>query len=545
MPRKIINIVSDITVESKAQEIDRFEKDDFQFHRPPMDHQLRVFERSKDAIFHGYLMDMGTGKTKVTIDNVCYLHQKAMINAFLVVAPKGMYHQWAWGQNDPKKPKGHRSTWDPDPMPPGYRSKKREWDKDATEYSHSRSLVYVWNNSCSAANLKQQDFLFKSASDMKILVMNTEAFSTPKGAAFAEKFVRKHKTLMAVDEASLIKHHTAKRTKSMISTGGYAAYRRILTGTPISNSPLDVFGFESFLDYSIFGKSWFAFRSKYAVLKDQFVQNRSFKVVTGYKNLDEMKRRLDQFNTRISKGDCMDLPPKLYMPREVPLTPEQEKMYTNMHENAVAYLNDLEYVTATIVLSQLTKMRQILCGYIKDDDGVVHPVPTNRITAVLEIIEELDGKVVIWCPYRQPLFDLAAELKKAHGPESYGLYMGAGDGVDVRDRGQTQDTFNDPDSKMRFLLLTYGSGKYGLNLTCVKYSVRIALDYDLDALLQSEDRCHGKGRGLGEEPQTYIDLVSPGTVDEKIVESLIGKKSIADLITGDKWRAFLTNEELF
>lgn len=533
MPRKTTSRATSAQIAPETAPVDT----QFNFHRPPMQHQLDVFNRHKDDLYHGFLMDMGTGKTKLTIDNACYLYHMGWVSAILIVAPKGMYHQWAYGQDNPKKPTGHRSTW------PTH--KLREWDKDATELAHRNSFVYVWDNSGSARNMKQQQLLFdRGAKDLKVLIMNTEAFSTAKGVAFAEKFVRAFKTFMAIDEASLIKHHTAKRTKSLIHIGGYARYRRVLTGTPITNSPLDVYGFESFLNKGTFGGSWFAFRARYAVLKEQYVQNRSFKVVVGYRNLEELKRKLDSCNTRIAKEDCMDLPKKLYMRYTVPLTPEQEQLYRQMTEDAVAYLSDTEYVTAPIVLSQLIKLRQILCGYIKDDEGVVHAIPSNRLNTFMDAVGELSGKVVMWSPYRKCVLDIAERLKEEFGRDSYGIYMGAGDGVDVTERSAIQNAFNDPDSDMRFFIGTPQSGKYGLNFTCVRYTMFYATDYDLDARLQAEDRCHGKGRGLGDLPQTYIDFVSPGTVDEKILESLLDKKRIADLVTGDKWRAFLTGEEL-
>jgi len=504
----------------------------YNFKTKPFDHQMEAFEISKDEPFYGYLMDMGTGKTKVTIDNICYLYEKGKIDAVLILAPKGMFHQWAQDSD----------LFDPNIM--------REWEMHAWDQAKEDGWVYVWDNSGTKGNTTRQRDILQRDNALSILVMNTEAMSTPKGVKFADKFMKSHDScFMAVDEATLIKNHKAKRTRSIRAVGGSADYRRILTGTPITQGPLDLFGMMSFLSAQILGKSFYPFRARYAILKEQFMAGRSFKVVVGYTKLEELKARIAPWNIRVDKNECLDLPDKIYMKRDVPLGPTQQKLYDQMRDYAVAILDNRPVVTAPLAITQMMRLRQILCGYMKVD-GQDKPVlikDSQRFKILEGVVDELAGKIVIWCPFRACVEEVAAGLKKKFGNDSVIMYYGG-----VKNRSELQDQFNDPNSSQRFFVGTPQTGKYGLNFTCCCYIVRYGMDYDLDAVLQSEDRIQGIGRGKSVLDEAtgkmvklnpvYIDLVAPNTIDIKIREALIGKKTIADMITGDQWRGFLNAE---
>ena len=202
----------------------------FVFKTEPYEHQLTALEKSCDRENYAYFMEMGTGKSKVLIDNITHLYTKGKINAVLVVAPKGVYRNWA----------------------------KREIPIHLPDFIEKN--IYLWTPGESAKMLKEKEDFIKPSSELKFLVMNVEALSTPKGVKYAWKFIANHDTLMAVDESTTIKNPTAKRTKNIVKLGKYCYYRRILTGSPITRSPLDIYTQCQFLDPALLGfSSYYSF----------------------------------------------------------------------------------------------------------------------------------------------------------------------------------------------------------------------------------------------------------------------------------------------
>jgi SNF2 family DNA or RNA helicase len=201
--------------------------------------------------------------------------------------------------------------------------------------------------------------------------MNIEAFSTKKGLDIAQRFLLAHQTLMAIDESTTIKSPTARRTKNVLKLRNYAKYRRILTGSPVTKSPLDLYTQCYFLDpYYLDFSSYYTFRNRYASMVDRNVGSHSFKLVTGYVRLDELNDKLNNFSYRVLKEDCLDLPDKVYMKRIVTMTPEQTKLYEEMKKHALAEL-DGKMTSAASALAQMVRLHQITCGHLATDDGEV------------------------------------------------------------------------------------------------------------------------------------------------------------------------------
>jgi hypothetical protein len=493
--------------------------------RPPREKQLEVLKKSLLKEEWGLYLDMSCGKTKVTIDTICYHANRGHIKAAMVFAPKALMHQWA---ND-----DHKKTYDDD-----------EWSKDAWSDVRKTARVYVWGVNKNSLDLRKQAMFLEPHDGLSLVIMNTEAMSHKKGATWAKKFAskwRKAGLLVAVDEANDIKSHKAKRSRALQEVASYAKYKRVLTGTPMKNCPLDVFGLTTFLDTSIYGKSWFNFRARYARLKTEHAFGRSFTVVDGYQRLDELKEKLFSCGTRVEKHECVDLPPKIYMHATIEMGQEQERIYNEMRDNAVAFLDkmsDDQVVTASIALVQLNKLRQILCGFVMEDSGGLHWIKDNkRFDEVLKILDSIDGKVLLFSPYREVATEMVNRIQEVYGGGTAATYMGGTSG-----RGELQARFNNPKSKLDYLVCTQRSGKYGLNIRAA-YCIYIANEYDLDVRMQSEDRAYGQGRGIEGVSTTYFDFEVPGTCDSKIVKMLVNKKRIADYLTGDKWRAFLTDKE--
>ena len=169
--------------------------------------------------------------------------------------------------------------------------------------------MVLWESTASKSKEKELNTLFKSSHDLHILIMNVEALSTKKGKQFAEKFLSCHKTLMAIDESTTIKNPGAIRTKTIIDLGrNMFLYKRILTGSPVTKSPLDLFTQCAFLDpWLLDHQSYYSFKTRYAITKQINVSGRMVQIVVGYRNLGELSEKLKPFSHRVLKDDCLDL----------------------------------------------------------------------------------------------------------------------------------------------------------------------------------------------------------------------------------------------
>ena len=190
----------------------------YKFKTKPYAHQITALEKSWHKDTFAYFMEMGTGKTKVLIDNLAMLYDKGRVNGALIVAPKGVVGTW-YNQELP--------THLPD---------------------HIENVTVLWQANMNKKQQEKLDRLFETGHDLHILVMNVEAFSTDKGRSFAAKFLRSHKSMMAIDESTTIKNPKAKRTKNILSLAALTRYRRIMTGSPVTRNPLDLYTQCYFLD---------------------------------------------------------------------------------------------------------------------------------------------------------------------------------------------------------------------------------------------------------------------------------------------------------
>jgi SNF2 family DNA or RNA helicase len=305
-----------------------------------------------------------------------------------------------------------------------------------------------------------------------------------------------------------------------------------MTGSPVTKSPLDLYQQCAFLSEACLDSpSYYAFQARYAVTFERRVATHSFKQIVGYRKLDELKEKLDRFSFRVKKEECLDLPDKLYVKREVDLTDEQVKAYNEMKTMALAQFN--EGLMSTVnALTQLMRLHQIVCGHVKLDSGAVLPLPNKRIDELMSIVEETDGKMIIWATYRHDIDAIKKALQTEYGMESVGTYYGD---TETDERQRVVAEFQNPESKLRFFVGNPSTGGYGLTLTAANVVVYYSNSFDLEKRLQSEDRAHRIGQTKN---VTYIDLITPKTVDEKIVKALRDKINIATQVMGEevmKW----------
>jgi len=475
----------------------------YKFKTKPYAHQIKALEMSCDKEVFAYFMEMGTGKSKVLIDNVSMLYDKGKINGVVIVAPKGVYKTWY------------------------------ETEIPTHMANHIEYEAVLWQSNINKKQEKELSKLFKTGHQLHVLIVNVEALSTKKGVDFVAKFISCHETLMAIDESTTIKNPDAKRTKSICRLGRLTKYRRILTGSPVTKSPLDLYKQCEFLDPWLLGhQSYYGFRTRYAVMKTANFGGRSVQIVVGYKNIPELSDKLTGFSYRVLKDDCLDLPAKTYTKRVIQLTDDQEKLYSQMKKSALAVMNSKLSTTAT-AMTQLMRLQQITCGHFKADDGSIQEIKNNRIVELMNTLEEIQGKVVIWAHWRNDIATIVKHVKEEYGDNSFVTYFGD---TSVEDRQKAIKKIQDPKSPVRFIIGTPQTGGYGITLTGASTMIYYSNGYDLEKRMQSEARIDRIGQKM---PMTYIDIMCEKTVDEKIVKALRKKVNIATQVMGEQLKAWI------
>jgi SNF2 family DNA or RNA helicase len=476
------------------------------FKTTPYQHQITALEKSMDRKAYGFFMEMGTGKSKVLIDTISNLYEAGEIDFALIIAPKGVYRNWV-------------SKEIPEHMPDDVPMRMIRWVTSAN---------------------KQQEAEIKSVAKafdgLTIFVMNVEAFSALKGKQAGEWMAKKFgpRGLIGIDESTKIKNHKAKRTKTLIKMATAFKYRRLLTGSPVTKSPMDVYAQCEFLGPRLLDcDSYYAFQARYAVIQRRKMGAHSFDQIVGYRNLEDLSQRIDSFAYRVLKKDCLDLPEKTFVARYVSMTDEQAKMYEDIRKEAFTIVNGTDLVSTPFVITQLLRLQQVLSGHLKTDDGEMLTFKSNRMDALLEILEEHDGKAIIWSRFRHDIIEITDMLQKEYGPQVAASYFG-----DTSDdvRNDIVKNFQNPGHPLRFFVGNPATAGYGLTLTEANLVVYYSNSYDLELRLQSEDRCHRIGQ---KNPVTYIDLITEKTVDEKIVAALRSKIDIGAKVLNEEAREWL------
>ena len=472
---------------------------DYKFKTKPYQHQKDALEKSWNRDSFAYFMEMGTGKTKVLIDNLALLYEKNKVDGALIIAPKGVVGTWFNQELPTHLPK------------------------------RVKNVTVLWQSNI---NKKQKEKLNFEQEGLHILIMNVEAFSTQKGFSYAEKFLTSHKSMMAIDESTTIKNPRAKRTKNILLLSKAAKYRRIMTGSPVTRNPLDLYSQCEFLDPKHLDfPSYYAFRNRYAEMKTMFLSGRSVQVVGGFRHLEELSESLKAFSYRILKENCLDLPNKIYMEREIQLTSEQERLYEQMRQEALATLNG-KTVTTMTALTQLMRLHQITCGHFAADDGSIQEVKNNRLAELLDVLDEIEGKAIIWAHYQHDVKNIFKLLEDKYGPGSVVHYYGK---TLPEQRDYAIKNFKDND-KVRFFVGTPQTGGYGITLVQASTVIYYSNGYDLEKRMQSEDRAHRIGQ---KKKVTYIDFIAPNTIDEKIRKALRKKINIASKVMGEELKQWI------
>ena len=478
-----------------------FKFGEFKHKVTPMEHQEKNFLATRDLEYFGNFWEMGCAKTKVMIDTAAWLFLKGEIDGVLVITDKGVYRNWA------------------------------DYEIPIHMMEGIPARVRVWQSTCGKKAQHEVNQLLIAREDcLDILIMNVEAFAHDKAPTFAQAFLDSHYGMTIIDESDSIAHATAKRTKAILDLRDLSPYRRILTGTPIADSPLAVYTQAEFLKPGLLGyNSFVAFRAEYAhLMLMDLGPGKKFYKITGYKNVDKLQKSMQSWSSRLLKTDCLDLPDKVYEVFHIEHTPEQARIYNQLKEEALTQL-EAGTISSTSAMTTLTKLHQINCGHVKidkldtEEEGQTVDIPSNRVAGLLALLHKVKGKVIIWACFRRD-FDLIGEaLTKEFGIESWVNYYG---GTEQNQRPENVKRFKTEDS-CRFFLSNPTTGGRGITLVEASYAIRYSYGWRLSPILQSEDRNYRKGQI---NSCTYVDLCTPGTIDVKIRASHRAKRELSSSI---------------
>jgi len=471
---------------------------EYNFKTKPYAHQLEALKQAYNKEYYAFFMEMGTGKSKVLIDEIGGYFLQGKIDTALIIAPKGVYRNWERGEIPTHLP---------------------------NEIPHTVATWKAPSEMTKDDKKKLKDIIYPNGK-LRILLMNIEALSGSVGIKYVTQFLHRNSTLLAIDESTTIKTPTASRTKNAIKISKLAKIRRIMTGSPVTKNPLDVYAQLEFLSPNITRQNYWAFKSRYAVMVRRNFGTRSTNLVVGFQRLPELNTIIDQYSYRVLKEDCLDLPEKIYTTRTISLTTEQVKAYEEMRRFNITEM-DGKTMTSLSTLAALIRLHQITCGHITFDDGTTKEIKSNRMNELLNILDEVDGKVIIWANYRFDIKNIQQTLSEKFGSNSVATYYG--DTKD-KDRQDIVEKFQDKNSSLKYFVGNPSTGGYGLTLTAAHTVVYYSNSYDLEKRMQSEDRAHRIGQV---NKVTYVDMIAEGTVDEKIVRSLRSKIDIASEVMGE------------
>lgn len=477
---------------------------------PPLAQQVTALERARNEVYFAYFMDQGTGKAYVGLAEAEALFLAKKIDCLIIVAPNGVQRNWI-SREAPKLLSIPFETL--------------LWQPNATQR---------WQRAATA-------FVKGPQQGLKIFAVNVEAFSYKRSRAeiFTLNLLKRLRCLVGVDESSVIKNLDAARTKNVIHLRDTAHYRRIFTGTPVTQSPMNFFSQFKFLREGLLGFNLYTpFKAFYAVWRDRVVPSNKkgaapgtkakFKELVRYRNLHILKAKVDAHSFTIRKEDCLDLPPKVYLERRVDMSPQQAKLYKEAKDQFIVELREMGgRMTIAHAFTRAMRLSQITGGFIKSDDEDTAeqiPGPNPKLESVLQYIEEVpsDQKIIIWARFVPELKLIERELGKGNCAMLYGE-------IKPGERHENVDAFMDPKGP-RFFIANQQCGKFGYTLTICNHVLYYSNSYSADARWQSEDRTHRIGSTGA--AITYSDIMCAHSCDPRILKILMERKEMADKFKG-------------
>lgn len=524
--------------------------------REPFPHQLERWRNTRERKVWATLWEQGTGKSCKTIMEAAWLFSRGEIDAMLVLAPNGVHSNWITDELP--------SHWPKELGVPGtcfMRSSSLETKR------HQAELQECMDHQGFAVLAMSYDALDTDDKPIKPGVRTEVVLG---GKSWAKAFLQNRRVLIVADESSRLKTPTARRTILSSKAALLAQYRRVLNGTPVPNGPFDIYSQICFLDPIVGprgrlqGRFWLSKGiNSYEGFKTQFGEwgtgfcwytdpktgerkQREYPELLRYKNLDILNSWLSEISDRVLKEDVLDLPPKLYKVMRFELTRPQRRVYDQLKEEALSFLDTGELVTAPMMLTKMLRLQQVANGYVAVDDAVEEPIidigkENPRLDLLMEVCEDLPHKAIIWTRFRRDADLICEAMTKKK--MTFVRYDGA-----VDDDGRQEAKAKFKTAEAQFFISNPAAGGEGLTLLgdqsedaaealACKTVIYYSNGFNLQHRLQSEDRAHRIGQRW---PVQYIDIVASDTIDEQVVDNLKSKFDVAQQVTGDKLRTWLT-----
>lgn len=379
-----------------------------------------------------------------------------------------------------------------------------------------------------------------------IVVTNYETVQSDDLFGMLEKYGFE---VLTFDESQRLKNPRSKRAKKILklSDQGQVKFRYLLSGTPILNSALDIWMQYRILDGgATFGKSYFNFRDRYFQdLNSRWVGKPNYfpKFVPIVEKYPELSERIGKIAMKAEKKECLDLPPLVKMRAETEMSAEQKRVYKELSLEYVAEVTSMvnskkpTYLVTELAISKALRMQQILTGYIPNplvdpndpehllQKDVVFFEDNPRARALSELLEDVapNHKVIVWACFA-PNYKIIADICKSLGLEYAELHGG----ITGKKREDDINRFT-TDEKCRVLIANQAAGGVGINLVEASYMIYYSKNFSLEQDLQSEARNYRGGSEIHEKV-TRIDLVTPGTIDDLVLDALTNKKAVGDLL---------------
>ncbi|WNV48674.1 DNA helicase [Pseudomonas phage Clover] len=563
---------------------------EYPFKTEPFNHQREEWLRSREEEARAIFWEQGTGKSKLTIDTACWLWLRGLIDGVLVVAPNGVHRNWVEKEI-------------PDHVPDEVIKHVRAF------HYQSPKADTKWHKQAVKAVIEHKGFAW--------LTISYEAFMTASGKRALIDFFDKRRLLYVLDEAHYIKTPTAERTKSILRSAKYAPFRRVLTGTPIAQGPFDAYSQIKFLIDDYWNKNQLGtfteFKQHFGIWKKGWNptafnpktkknDGNEYDVLVGYRRLDDLNALLQPVSSRVTKDDVLDLPPKLYSKRFFPMTPEQGKLYRQLRDEYIVWLEtggierDAEAVAAepspdacptclgkrevesdgfiypcpdcgdapdlgaegttpviaALAITRLLRLQQITCGYLPTDDEAepvyTIPGPNRRLDLLCDLIEESQHKVIVWARFQMDITLIMDALReRGISAVRYDGLVNDDERADAKARFQGErPLYHNGQVVGREAVppeeqarVFVGNPAAGATgLTLT--AAKTVIYYSNSFKLIDRLQSEDRAHRIGQTNNVlYIDLVAEDSVDEKVVEALRNKFNVASQITGDRLKDWL------
>lgn len=464
---------------------------DYEPELPLYDHQDRCVKLSWFREFYALLFEVGLGKTVIIITTAGLLYLAGKLTGVLILAPKGVHRQWI-NEEIPK-----------------HLDKRIKW----------------WGVLWKQKPIK--DFHTRERKGLTFFAMNNDSIRTKHGLESAKNFMMAHKgkVMLVADEAHDFKTQSSSRTVALFELGEMATYRRIATGTPQAKNIIDMWAQFNFLSPKILGHKYLtSFRARYGVMA------RDGRTVVSQKNTEEFYSLIAPHAFRLTKKEALDLPPQIYITREYEMAEETRRHYDEMKATLLTQMSDGTIVDGINAAVAMLRLHQIVCGHLPGaEKGAMHRFGGERISAMMDIVRQVEGPIVIWARFIEDRKVITEALRKEQ--ESFVVYEG--------NDNERETAKNDwLAEKARVFISHPKSGGVGLNLQGKCQSV-IFFSNSFNALdrWQADGRTHRIGT-LG--PVTYFDLVAHRSVDKAILRNLQAKKDLASLTLDEIRQTILT-----